>query len=919
MAEGHALVISYHTPQPDRDSGSRRVFHFIELLEEGGWDVTVLAADGVGAFHDVRTLRQRGIAVYDGYATSIEDLFREASYDLALVAYWPNADRYLQRIRSASPSTRIVVDSVDLHFMRESREVLRTATARTPRRLTDAHGSRWAAELNSYAGADAVLTVSQKEADLVNDLVWDRALAQPVPDFEDMASKFEPFSRRHGIVCLGSFEHPPNVEAVGFLCEEIVPLLDTGLLAEHPVWIVGNKLGQSVREFARELENVHVVGWVPSVLPYLARARLSVVPLLHGAGTKRKLVQALTTGTPTVSTTIGVEGLDLEHGEHVWIADDPEQFALGVTTLLSDAKLWGRMARAGRAHVKVTNGKELARRRFTQVLDAVLTSAPKRAASFSRVEKQARLPREEYERLVDQLQEKLPRVIDPEDNVLVVSKGDDRLVQLGDCTAGHFPQDETGKWPGYHPRDSAAVIDHLEMLRSRGANVLVFPRTSFWWLQHYEGLAEYLGSRCRLLHRDEDCEVFSLDSGNGSVPAGEPASVRNASIVPRAPSPEPTNEDGVRLIAFYLPQFHPIPENDAWWGKGFTEWRKVAQAEPQFPGHYQPHVPADLGFYDLRLAETRERQAALARAAGIHGFCYYHYWFNGKQLLQRPFDEVLASGEPDFPFALCWANDPWSRRWDGRTDDLLQPQTYSADDDLAHIRWLLPALRDPRAITVDGKPMFLVYRGADLPDPARTCETWRREVEQAGLPGVHLVAVETAWDLGWDATQVGFDAKVLFQPQFGWLMTHVAKEHGQVAVPGKDELQVYNYDVVRAAVADLEPVDYRRYETVFPGWDNTPRVGERAVVIHNSTPSGYADWLRDAVYRASVEETDHRIVFLNAWNEWAEGCHLEPDVRSGHAFLEATHRTVDKPADRRSVSRDLAFRAELIEETHVAR
>jgi hypothetical protein len=192
-------------------------------------------------------------------------------------------------------------------------------------------------------------------------------------------------------------------------------------------------------------------------------------------------------------------------------------------------------------------------------------------------------------------------------------------------------------------------------------------------------------------------------------------------------------------------------------------------------------------------------------------------------------------------------------------------------------------------------------------------------VEQAGLPGIHLVAVETAWDLGWDATQVGFDAKVLFQPQFGWLMTHVAKEHGQLAIPGKDDLQVYNYDVVRAAVADLEPVDYRRYETVFAGWDNTPRVGERAVVIHNSTPSGYADWLRDAVVRASVEPTDHRMVFLNAWNEWAEGCHLEPDLRSGHSYLEATRRTLIEPADQRSVSRELISRAELAAKTHAPR
>lgn len=288
------------------------------------------------------------------------------------------------------------------------------------------------------------------------------------------------------------------------------------------------------------------------------------------------------------------------------------------------------------------------------------------------------------------------------------------------------------------------------------------------------------------------------------------------------------------------------------------------------------------------------RQAELARAAGLHGFCYYHYWFSGKRLLERPFDEVLASGEPDFPFALCWANDPWSRRWDGRNDDLLQPQEYSQHDDVEHIRALLPALRDRRAITVDGKPLFLVYRASHLPEPERTCETWRAEVERAGLPGIHLVAVETAWELGWDATRVGFDAKVLFQPQFGWLITHVDRvANSRTRIAGKDDLQVYDYDVVVQALRDLEPVDYRRYESVFPGWDNSARVGERAVVIHNGTPAAYQSWLAEVVARAHREPPEHQLVFINAWNEWAEGCHLEPDLRFGHAYLEATRQALE--------------------------
>jgi lipopolysaccharide biosynthesis protein len=467
--------------------------------------------------------------------------------------------------------------------------------------------------------------------------------------------------------------------------------------------------------------------------------------------------------------------------------------------------------------------------------------------------------------------------------VLVVSKGDNELLQLNGYRAWHFPQTESGSYAGFHPRDSADAIHHLEELRTRGAEYLLFPRTAFWWLEHYKELKNRLESRHTLVCRDEACVIYGLTTP--AVPAAPRLSLsRGAATRP------------VRLIAFYLPQFHPIPENDEWWGEGFTEWRNVAKADPQFTGHYQPHVPADLGFYDLRLAETREQQAAMARNYGIHGFCYYHYWFNGKRLLERPFEEVLASGKPDFPFCLCWANDPWSRRWDGREDELLQAQTYSGEDDLRHIEALIPALSDPRAITVEGKPVFLVYRGRHLPHAAKTIRLWRKKVRDAGLPGIHLIAVETAWDLGWDATAAGFDAKVLFQPQFGRLITHASHNGTRHAVAGKDRLQVYDY---RAAVAELnriEPVRYRRYETVVPGWDNTARVGENAVVLHESSPEAYEQWLRRAVDRARRNPPDHRLVFLNAWNEWAEGCHLEPDVRHGLAYLEATARAVTTAA-----------------------
>lgn len=896
MPERRALVITYHTPQHDRDSGSRRVFHFIDLLQKQGWELAVLAADGLGPRHDTCALAQRGVAVYDGYRTTIDEIFDENTFELVLIAYWPNADRYLARVRWLAPSARIIVDSVDLHFLRESRETFRYNGHGPIRNLNEGHGSRFAAELNMYASADGVLTVSNKEADLINDLAWDASLARPVPDFEELALSFEPFGRRRGVVCVGSFEHPPNIDAIAHLCRDIWPLLDPAVRKEHPLWVVGNGMDDRVRKLALGLDDVHMIGWVPSVVPYLARARISVVSLLYGAGTKRKLVQALATGTPTVSTSIGAEGLGVQHGEHLLIADDPADFAASMTSLLRDAALWSKLARAGQRHVGRTNGRALAAATLADSVAAVFCRPPKPAPIVRRNVPQHRLGRDEYEDLVARLQQKLPRLVRSASNIVVISRGDGRLLDGLNGKAGHFPQDESGEWAGYHPEDGRAAVEHLKALRARGAEVLVIPKPSFWWLDHYEELATYLFTAGSVIHRDEDCEIFALVPGRRRAESRDRQDEGTASI----PEPPPSQPDGVKAIAFYLPQFHPIPQNDQWWGEGFTEWRSVARAEPQFPGHYQPRVPADLGFYDLRLAETREHQAELARSYGIHGFCYYHYWFSSKRLLERPFDEVLSSGRPDFPFALCWANDPWSRRWDGRHDDLLQPQTYSPEDDVAHIRWLLPALGDPRAITVGGKPIFLVYRGRDLPDPARTIEMWRDEVDRAGLPGIHLIAVESAWDLGWDATQVGFDAKVLFQPQFGWLITHLAKHGGQIPVPGKDDLQVYDFDAMRAALRELAPAPYRRYESLCPGWDNSARVGDRAVVLHNATPAGYESWLCEAIERARGEPVEHRLVFINAWNEWAEGCHLEPDLLHGRAYLEATRRALLAPASARS-------------------
>ena len=354
--------------------------------------------------------------------------------------------------------------------------------------------------------------------------------------------------------------------------------------------------------------------------------------------------------------------------------------------------------------------------------------------------------------------------------------------------------------------------------------------------------------------------------------------------------------DDVRLVAFYLPQFHPIPENDEWWGKGFTEWRSVASARPRFRGHLQPHLPAHLGFYDLRLPETRERQADLARANGISAFCYYHYWFNGRRLLERPFDEVLASGRPEFPFCLCWANEPWTRAWDGRSQDVLVEQTYDADDDRRHGRWLARAFGDERYLRVDGKPLFLVYRANNLPDSSRTTDIWREEAAREGMGEILLCRVESFVDERDDPLRLGFDAAVEFQPDWANVGAPTRPRRHPAEVlqrqPGRAALRIYDYrTVVERMLARPEPA-YRRFPCVTPRWDNTPRQGQKGVVLHGSRPELFERWLREVVARKHRSAGGEVVVFVNAWNEWAEGSYLEPDHRYGLGYLEAARRVL---------------------------
>ena len=328
-----------------------------------------------------------------------------------------------------------------------------------------------------------------------------------------------------------------------------------------------------------------------------------------------------------------------------------------------------------------------------------------------------------------------------------------------------------------------------------------------------------------------------------------------------------------------------------------------------FRSHYQPHLPADLGFYDLRVPEVREAQADLAREYGLHAFCYYHYWFSGKRLLNRPFDEVLVSGRPNFPFCLCWANEPWTRKWDGRGDEILMRQEHSLEDDQAHIEHLIPAFEDTRYVKIEGKPIFLVYRTELLPEPLRTADLWRRAVQKAGFPDIYLVRVES-FGASVDPKSIGFDAalefapdKAVVQPRFRRsrsgvlpILRDVFRQAG-IFQPGDHDHRIYSFDELVDGMLAKPDVPYTRFRCVTPGWDNSARRTTGAVIFVDSTPLRYEGWLR-AIGRqtVSIHRGEERLIFVNAWNEWAEGNHLEPDQHWGRAYLEATARALGLPA-----------------------
>ncbi|TAG99833.1 MAG: glycosyl hydrolase [Sphingobacteriales bacterium] len=357
-------------------------------------------------------------------------------------------------------------------------------------------------------------------------------------------------------------------------------------------------------------------------------------------------------------------------------------------------------------------------------------------------------------------------------------------------------------------------------------------------------------------------------------------------------------KDKIKPIALYLPQYHEIPENNEWWGKGFTEWSNVKKATSLFGGHYQPHVPIDNNYYNLNDNEVLIKQAKLAKEYGIYGFCFYHYWFNGKLLLEKPIENLLAAKEPNFPFCLCWANENWTRTWDGQDKQVLMKQDYSLNDDLNHIKYLIPFFKDDRYIKIDGKPVFLMYRTELHPQIKEATEIWRNEVKKAGFPDLYLIRMEN-FERGLNPKLHGFDAGMEFAPDSTCRGKKAAKSNMLKYVYIKllhnwglkksafFKHQVFSYPKVSKNMTSKAMQSYTYFRCICPSWDNSARRKKDATIYINSTPKLFGKWANLMKEYTQINMPENKqFFFINAWNEWGEGCHLEPDEKYGTEYLE---------------------------------
>ncbi|WP_189339656.1 glycoside hydrolase family 99-like domain-containing protein [Rhodanobacter denitrificans] len=403
--------------------------------------------------------------------------------------------------------------------------------------------------------------------------------------------------------------------------------------------------------------------------------------------------------------------------------------------------------------------------------------------------------------------------------------------------------------------------------------------------------------------------VDEHDAQNASLGEGAPVARRleNSHAMMRSIGYEtqdvlalPMHGWAAKVMAFYLPQFHAIPENDNWWGKGFTEWTNVTRAVPQYEGQYQPHLPGELGFYDLRNGDVLRRQAELARAHGVHGFCFYFYWFAGHRLLEDPLLIFLNDKSIDLTFSLCWANENWTRRWDGHDHDILIGQEHSPEDDFAFIDYVARYMRDPRYLRVDGKPLLTVYRPSLLPNALETADRWRVRCRENGIGEIYL-AFTLSFD-SFEPREIGFDGAIEFPPN-----NTSPPNITQAALLLNSNYSGAIYDwrcYVERSKSYSDP-GYDIFRGVCPSWDNEARKPGRGTSLRHASPRGYEDWLSNAVRETvrRVKDEDKKLVFVNAWNEWAEGAHLEPDARLGYAYLNSTTRALRRAAEDDCMSR----------------
>jgi len=513
-----ALVGAPFLPAYDRESGNQRIYDLVNFLLNDGWAVTFVAkrATPDDARHGAE-LRRRGVATYIAPGPELRTIIEVGRFDLAIFAFWYTGELFGSLVRSISPSTRIVIDPIDLHFLRESRRRFAGGHSNASRVLDPDFANLMARELNVYAAADAVLAVSKKEADLINDLTGSTDLAEVLPDNEQVIADRRQRAARRGMVFIGNCRHPPNVEAARHLVSDVVPRLGRDLLTEHPIRIVGNETVAALGDIAQGVDGVRVVGWVPSVYPYLEQARIALAPLLHGAGTKRKMIQSLMVGTPTVSTRVGIEGLPVEHEREVLVAEGPDAFAAAVTRLATDDDLWERLSVGGRDCLTALHGRDRVEEQFHAIVERTLATKAKppflAQASLRIYRKNLYREYLNYPALVRRVRQAVLAVTEPGAIVAVVSKGDDSLVGYRDRRGIHFPAAPDGSWLGYYPADGAGALQQLVTVREMGASHLVVPSPAMWWLTTYPEFAATLRAGVAVFEEETTGVVFAIGGG----------------------------------------------------------------------------------------------------------------------------------------------------------------------------------------------------------------------------------------------------------------------------------------------------------------------------------------------------------------------------------------------------------------------